>query len=95
MAKNTVEFNQEFFEALGTSPKVTKLCTDVAEKVIEEIRATAPEDSGDYKEGFEIRVDRSAHRNTVRVVGTDWKTMLIEAQKGIMARAIQKVKRSG
>lgn len=92
---NEVNFNEEFFENLATSPKVTKLCMTMAENVMAEIKSTAPVDEGDYKEGFKIQVERAKHRNVVRVVGTDWKTMIIEAQNGIMARAIQKVKRSG
>ena len=95
MADNQMEFNDAFFEQLGTSPGVTALCQGVAEKVLAEIKATAPVDSGDYKEGFEIRTERSGHRNVVRVVGTDVKTMMVEAQKGIMARALQKAKKSG
>ena len=56
------------------------------------IRATAPVDTGAYRDGFRIEVHKSAHRNSYRVVGHDWKTILLESKGGYLARALKAVK---
>lgn len=90
-----VEFNDKFFEEMGKSAGVTQLCQEAAQKVLATAQASAPVDEGDYRDGLEIRVKQSRTRNTVLVVGTDWKTMLIESKTGNLARALKQVKKSG
>jgi hypothetical protein len=93
MARTEVDFNDDFFDDLGHSAAVVGLCRTAAESALGVMRSTAPEDSGDYKRGFHITTRESAHRTVVVVENNDPKTLLIEAQKGIMARALKKAGR--
>lgn len=90
-----VQINNKFFEDLGRSPEVTRLCVEAAEKIAAAARATAPVDSGDYRRGIRVEVVARAHRNVALVVGADPKTMLIESTTGNLARSLNQVKRNG
>ena len=46
-------------------------------------------DTSAYHDGIVVRERDTAHRKTFRVVGTDAKTMLIEAKTGNLARALR------
>ena len=85
-----VDFNESFFDAIMHSAGVESLCRQKAEAVLQEAKATAPVDTGDYRDGIEIKVVRHAHRDTYQVVGTDAKTMLVESKRGTLARALKK-----
>ena len=82
-----VQFNNAFFEQLGQSAGVTNLVRNVAEEIAETARSTAPVDSGEYRDGIEVRMKRQ-RRAVGLVVGTDPKTMLIEAKTANLARAL-------
>lgn len=85
-----VDFNESFFDAIMHSAGVESLCRQKAEAVLQQAKATAPVDTGDYRDGIEIKVVHHAHRDTYQVVGTDAKTMLIESKRGTLARALKK-----
>ena len=85
-----VDFNESFFDAIMHSAEVESLCRQKAEAVLQEAKATAPVDTGAYRDGIEIKVVQHAHRNTYQVVGTDAKTMLVESKTGNLARALKK-----
>lgn len=85
-----VDFDESFFDAIMHSAGVESLCRQKAEAVLQEAKATAPVDTGDYRDGIEIKVVHHAHRDTYQVVGTDAKTMLIESKRGTLARALKK-----
>lgn len=85
-----VDFNESFFDAIMHSAGVESLCRQKAEAVLQEAKATAPVDTGDYRDGIEIKIVHHAHRDTYQVVGTDAKTMLVESKRGTLARALKK-----
>ncbi len=90
-----VEFNDAFFEQLGRSPEVTQLCVDVAEKIAATVRATAPRDTEAYANSIRVEVVARGRRNAALVVADDPKAMLIESQRGTLARALREVKKGG
>lgn len=90
-----VNFNDAFFAEIGKSAKVTNLCLEVANKVLTKAQADAPKETRDYVNGLQIKVVERKFRNAVLVVGTDWKTLIIEAKTGNLARSLQAVKKSG
>ncbi|AOY72039.1 hypothetical protein ARZXY2_2509 [Arthrobacter sp. ZXY-2] len=90
-----MEFNDKFFEEIGKSAGVTRMCRDVADKVLAAAVAGAPVDEGDYRDGLQVQEKTVEHRNVALVVGTDPKTMLIESKTGNLARALNQVKKSG
>lgn len=87
-----VNFNEKFFDEILRSAQVENLCRSKAEQALTVIRATAPVDTGAYRDGFELEVHESAHRRSFRVVGHDWKTILLESRGGYLARALKAVK---
>lgn len=90
-----VQFNEKFFEEMGKSAGVTQLCREAGEKVLAAARATAPVDEGDYRDGLHLEEKSTDTRNVVLVVGSDWKTMIIESKTGNLVRALNQVKRGG
>lgn len=90
-----MKFDNDYFNRLGHSPKVTALLVAKAEQVAEAARATAPVDTGAYQAGISVRVKRAGRRNVALVVSEDPKTMFIESETGNLIRALNAVKSSG
>lgn len=87
-----VKLNDKFFDDILHSAGVENMCLSKAQQVLANIRATAPVDTDAYRNGFRIEVHKAAHRNCYRVVGHDWKTILLEYEGGYLARALKAVK---
>lgn len=95
MARNgstSFEPNQDFFDSLLRSAPVAKLVDDAAERTLAAARASAPEDTQDYKNGLHIEHHDSRYRRVARVVGSDPKTLIVEAKTGNLARALKAAK---
>lgn len=90
-----MKFDNEYFNRLGHSPKVTALVTRKADQVAAAARATAPVNTGAYRAGIRVKVVRRARRNVALVVAEDPKSMFIESETGNLARALNSVKSSG
>lgn len=89
-----VVFNQKFFDSIMRSAGVQSMERDVAERVLARAQETAPYDSGDYRNGLRIRRAERQYRTAFLVEGTDWKTLLVEAKTGNLARALKSVARA-
>lgn len=76
----------------SSTARASRTCACPSAAALANIRATAPVDTGAYRDGFRIEVHKSAHRNSYRVVGHDWKTILLESKGGYLARALKAVK---
>ncbi|MDN6271477.1 MAG: HK97 gp10 family phage protein [Bifidobacterium crudilactis] len=100
-----VDFNDAFFSNILRSAGVKSLCMQKAEKVLEAAKASAPvgdpdnpvytrpeRHQGQNRDGLQIETVSHAHRDTVLVVGTDAKTMLVESKTGNLARALKAAK---
>ncbi len=87
-----LEFNPKFFETVLREPKVEALVDAVAGQVLATAKATAPVDTGEYRDGLHLEHHDSRFRRTTRVVGSDDKTMLIESKTGNLARATKAAK---
>lgn len=85
----SVVFNNSFFEEMGKSAGVTALTKGKAEDIARIARSTAAVDEGDYRDGIVVRMKDTSRRSVALVVGTDWKTMLIEAKTGNLVRALK------
>ena len=92
MADVRMDFNPGFFDSILKTPKVEQLTRDAAERALTAAKATAPVVEGDYQGGLQLERVESDYRVTYRVVGRDWKTLLIEARLGILARALKAAK---
>lgn len=88
-----MKWNESYLRKLGKSPRVTAVLTGVAEQVAATARATAPVDTGAYRDSIRVEVKPAANRNVALVVAADKKSMLIESNTGNLARALTRVKR--
>lgn len=87
----SVEFDPQFFKEILNSEGVAGLCEESAGAVLREAQASAPVDTGEYRDGLKVVRNRTATRVTAIVVGEDWKTLLVESQTGNLGRAVRKV----
>lgn len=88
----SVNFNPRFFDEILNSAGVKALTTLAANRALAFAKASAPVDSGAYRDGLGIEEVRRAYRTTVMVVGHDQKTLLVEAQTGNLAKALKKAR---
>lgn len=91
MAKAYVTFNDSYFDEVLNSAGVQRLCRSKAEQALAIARASAPVDTGAYRDGLAVEAKRSAHRTVYRVVGHDRKTLIVEAKTGNLVRALKVV----
>ncbi|MCC4250712.1 HK97 gp10 family phage protein [Microbacterium testaceum] len=87
-----VTFNPKFFETVLRQPAVERLTDAAADRTLANAQASAPVDSGDYRDGLHIEHHEARFRRVARVVGDDKKTLLIEAKTGNLARAVKAAK---
>ncbi|WRS30600.1 hypothetical protein U6G28_02620 [Actinomycetaceae bacterium MB13-C1-2] len=83
------EFDQGYFDSIMRSAGVQSLERDAAERVLAAAKAAAPVKTGAYKAGLRIEKAEAKYRTVYLVVGTDWKTMLVESRSGVLARALK------
>lgn len=89
-----VEFNPAFFDNIMKEGRIGAFTRERAEAVRELAYETAPVDTGDYREGLTVERHQSKYRDSYRVVGHDWKTLLVEAKTGNLARAVKALRRA-
>lgn len=87
--QTTVTFRTEFFDNIMFDAGIESISKAAAERAASVARSTAPVDTGSYRDQIRIEVRRSRYRRVFRVVGSDPKTMLIEAKTGNLARALK------
>lgn len=94
MAKSriSVNFNPKFFDEILNSAGVKALTTLAANRALAYAKASAPVETGAYRDGLGIEEVKHEHRTTVMVVGHDPKTLLVEAQTGNLAKALKKAR---
>lgn len=84
-----LDFDQAYFDRVMRSAGVQSLERAAAERVLAAAKASAPVDTGDYRRGLKIEKAEAKYRTVYLVVGTDWKTMLVESRTGNLARALK------
>lgn len=91
--QTTVTFNTVYFDNIMKSAGVEEITVQSATRAMNTAKATAPVDTGSYRDQIHLERRESRYRKVVRVVGSDPKTMLIEAQTGNLARALKATKK--
>jgi len=87
MARAKVALNSAGMKALLNDPGVRAELTRRMGPVLAAAQAGAPVDTGEYKASIKIE-QATTSRAVVRVVATDWKSHIIEANTGNLARAL-------
>ena len=73
--------------ALLKSGEVRAMLMPRAERVLAAAKADPHDDSGDYENGLHIE-QATTDRAVVRVVSGDWKGHIMEANYGVLSRAL-------
>lgn len=91
-AKVTVEFNEGFFDEVLNSAGVRAAVDLAAQRAVSEAKATAPVDSGAYRDSIHVEHEQAQHRQVAKVVADVPYALYVEARTGNLARAIRKAK---
>jgi len=87
MPKVKIELDHREMRDLLTGAEVLAPLMEIADKAAGKARATAPVDTGAYRDRIEVEVDET-DRTVVRVVAHDPKSSLVEARTGNLKRAL-------
>lgn len=88
MGRSLIKLNHGGIQSyLDGGHGVSAMLHSRAEAVRAAAQADPHDDTGDYERGIIIRDDHT-DRLAVRVVATDWKSYILEAKYGILARAL-------
>jgi len=86
-----MKWNERFFSEMGHSAEVTDLVKAKAEEAAAIARATAPVDTGAYRDSIHVEVVSWPTRNAALVIASDPKALLIESETGNLVRALKRV----
>ena len=87
MASTRVKLNHAGMAALLKSAGVRAACAPFAERVLAAAKASAPVDSGEYRDGLHIEHD-TTDRAVERVVGGSDHDLIVEANHGTLASSL-------
>lgn len=91
-AKIHIDFDEMFFDRTLNSPAVRGLVDQAAYQALGEAKATAPVDSGEYRDSLHIEHVMHAHRQTAVVAADVPYALDVEARHGTLTRAAKKVR---
>lgn len=83
-----VKLNHAGIREVLKSPEVAAELQDRAERVAAAARASAPRQSGEYANSIEVVMDQHADRAAAHVVAKAPHALLVEANTGNLARAL-------
>lgn len=83
-----VTLNSAGIQQMLKSAEVRAMLTAHAEPVLAAAKADPHDDTGAYENGLHIEQITTKSRAVVRVVSGDWKGHILEAEFGILARAL-------
>ena len=86
-----MKWNENFFPEILNSAPVVGIVTDVAHKVEATAKASAPVDTGEYRDGIHVEVRRRSKRTVAVVVASSPHSMIVESRTGNLARALGQV----
>lgn len=82
-----IKLNSAGMAALLKSAEVRAMLTTRAERVLAAAQADPHDDTGAYEDGLHLEQD-TTDRAVVRVVSGDWKGHIMEANFGVLSRAL-------
>jgi Bacteriophage HK97-gp10, putative tail-component len=84
-----LKFNDSFIPGLAKSPEVRAIVQAKAEQVAAAARASAPVDTGDYRDSIHVEMVTTPFRVVGKVVASSDHAMLVESQTGNLKRALR------
>ena len=83
-----VTLNHGGIAELLKSSEIRNALTERADRILAAAKASAPVDTGAYRDGLHVEVVEHRSRVVARVVGVTDHDMLVEAAAGTLARAL-------
>ena len=84
-----MQWNENYFNELGTSAPVVNQLMDKGEEVADNARAFAPVDTGEYAANITVTRRRAAHREIVVVTADVPHAAIVESRNGTLAKALR------
>lgn len=84
-----MKFDDDFFRQIAFDPGVVSMAKKQAEEVADRARASAPVDTGAYRDSIHVERDDTPFRPLFRVIADDPKSIGVESQTGNLARAVR------
>lgn len=88
-----VTINEAFFRQLGNSAEVEAILDAIADATVVEAKASAPVDTGAYRDSIHKTTVQAKNRKIKRVIADDWKSALLEVKTGNLSKALGRAKR--
>ena len=88
MASTRVKLNHAGMRELLSGAGTRAILTAEAERILAAAKASAPVDSGEYRDGLHIVQETHGDRAVVRVVGGSDHDMIVEANTGNLAKSL-------
>lgn len=82
-----------FINTVGKSAHVRQIIEGIANGVAAEARLIAPYDTGAYERSIHVEMESTPHRYVAKVVADDWKSGILEAKHGVLAKALRRGKK--
>jgi hypothetical protein len=82
-----IKLDHSGMASLLKSGEIASFLNERAERVLAAAKADPHDDTGDYENGLHID-HATTDRAVARVVAGDWKSYILEAKYGILARAL-------
>lgn len=79
-------WNQPNMDRVLRDPGIVSQTEAIAQRAAAAARASAPVESGAYRDGIRVVRRESRYRTVFRVLASDSKSRLIESKRGILAR---------
>lgn len=86
-------WNQPNMDRKLRDPSIVSETEAIAQRAAAAARASAPVDSGGYRDGIRVVRRESRFRTVFRVLASDRKSKLIESKRGILARVAKGARR--
>lgn len=86
-----IHFNQEFFNTILKEPGVDQLCREKAMQALDIAAATAPVDTGEYRNSLAVEHVEFQYRNAWQVTNDCDHAMEVESKHHTLANAMRMV----
>jgi hypothetical protein len=85
-----LKWNEAFFRQTLKSPQARSLATGAAQEIAGDARASAPVDSGEYRDLIDVEVSETENRVVATVIARARHSMIVEARTGNLARSLMR-----
>lgn len=86
-----MRFNNGYIPGVAKSPEVAGLVRGICDQIAGNARASAPVDTGEYRDSIHVEMEATPYRVIGKVVASSGHAMAVEARTGNLQRALRSV----